>query len=108
MAGASLPDELLAFVIDNDLRMLKVLHDLGASMFSTDVGGRTLLHIAVLYEKVEIVEWVLSQPDLRSLIAIRDRAQRTPADDARISLNPVIIDMLGKYEVAADQGASLY
>lgn len=93
LSGVSLPNELMSFVAEGKIEIIQLIYNLGGSMVCTDMSGKTILHIAVLYSQSNIIRWILSDPSLASLRTIQDKLNRTAYDDAQSLNDQTIIDL---------------
>lgn len=93
LSDVSLPIELMSFVSEGKLEIIQLIHQLGGSMICTDSSGKTILHMAVLHNQIDIVRWILSDSSLSNLRTIQDKLHRTAFDDAKSLQNQDIIDL---------------
>lgn len=101
LSGVSLPNELMTFVTEGKLDILRLIHQLGGSMVCVDSSGKTILHMAVCHNQIEIIRWILSDSSLVTLQSIKDKLNRTALNDAHSLQDQAIIDLF--QSIAAEQ-----
>ncbi|GAB5032884.1 potassium channel skor-like [Nannochloropsis oceanica] len=75
-----------------DLDNIRVLVDNGADINTGDYDGRTALHMATCYNRLSVIEYLVSIPSIN--VNPLDRLGQTPLDDAKREGLPAIVNIL--------------
>ena len=69
--------------------LLQMIYECEGSLDCADLSGKTLLHMAALHGRGEVVRWVARKPDLQGLFGRTDRCGRRALDEVRLLLQEV-------------------
>ena len=75
---------MIAIELKNDFSHVKLIVPSVKNLNYQNKDGRTILHVAVTYGRVEIVKWLLDNHHQKIDLSIKDKYERTTLEEAKI------------------------
>ena len=75
---------MIAIELKNDFSLVKLIVPSVKNLNYQNKDGRTILHVAVTYGRVEIVKWLLENYHQKIDLSIKDKYERTTLEEAKI------------------------